>query len=176
MNTTKNTNNTKKITATITANEATINAFNGEDVITIKTNVSTAKAEAEAIAFCEAQGLTFCEVIALTPTTTAKYELDEEVFYAKAIKADKRPQGAYISRTFKMMFADVMVYNATTHKAEVKPFIVRGDNPENIMKRAKAVCRTLENLKPLKVMNYTTTEQLYIMPLAQFIELASKAE
>ena len=166
----------RNVTATITSNSATINAFDGENIVTVHCNVSASKAEAEAIAYCESKGLMFCEILKTEPTATIKYAVSEQEFFAKATKADKRPNGNYISRTVKTMTATVLCYNGKTHKAEQQVFVVKGDNEENIMKRAKAVCRTLESMKPLKVINYTTAEQLYIMPVNDFIRIAHITE
>ena len=166
----------RNVTATITTNKAIINAFDGENIVTLECNVSTTKAEAEAIAYCESKNMTFCELMETVETGTTKYAVSEQEFFAKATKADKRPNGNYISRTVKTMTATVLCYNGKTHKAEQQVFVVKGDNEENIMKRAKAVCRTLESIKPLKVLNYTTSEQLYIMPVNDFIRIAHIAE
>ena len=162
----------RNITATITTNTATINAFDGENIITVKCNVSAQKAEAEAIAFCESNNLIFCEILEQIANASKKYAVDEQEFFAKATKAEKRPAGAYISRTVKTTTANILVYSGRTHKADTITVVVRGDNEDNILKRAKAVCRTLDNVKPLKVLGYTVAEQLYVMKVDDFIRIA----
>lgn len=169
----------EKITATISTEKATINAFNPEnnEVTNIECFVRKSTAEKDAIAFCESKNLMFCEIMNITKGNEVKYELDSDVFMHNALKVEKRPNGNYISRTLNLTSVQTMVYNLITHKAEIKTIVIDTKNPEKFEAEIKRVLKKSENPKRfLKIMSTNTTTVLYIMPTEKFIELASIAE
>ena len=168
-----------KVTATITAEKATINAFDydAEEIKEIDCIVRKATAEKDAIEYCKKNGLEFCEILKTVTGSVIKYELDADIYMANAIKVDKRPNGNYISRTVNISAVECLVYNSVTHKADKKTICVDTKNTDKIEAIVKRELKKDENPKRLlKVLSINTTSILYIMPVEKFIELASIAE
>ena len=161
-----------KITATITANKATVNAFdvNTNNIVTIDCNISKQFAERDAIAYCEAKNLIFCEILKTVECDSIKYEMDAQYFYAHAKVMDKRPQGAYISRTVSVYDVEMLAYSMTTHTAKKVSFKLDTDNEKAIERKAKQLCRANE-LKLLKVLSIGIPETaLYVMSVEDFVK------
>ena len=166
----------EKITATITTEKATVNAFNPKDdnMTTLECVVRKSTAEKDAITYCEQHELIFCEILKITKGNEQKYTLDSDIFMRNALKVTKRPNGNYISRTLNLTNITCLVYNSVTHKAEKKTVIVDTKNNEKFESEVKKVLKKDENPKKLlKILESNTTTVLYIMPVEMFINLAT---
>lgn len=161
-----------KITATITATTATINAFNPEtnNIEHYTCAVSKQFAERDAIVYCDTKNLIFCEILKKEDTAPIKYEMDAQWFFAHAQVMEKRPQGAYISRTVCVYDVEMLAYSVTSHTAKKVSFKIDTNNEKAIERKAKQVCKANE-LKMLKVINTSMpTSKLYVMTTEQFVQ------
>ena len=162
----------KYVTATIKGITATVDAFNGEDVISITCTASSkAHLEREVIAHCERNNLIFCAVTDQTENDGVKVAMDSQLFYAKATKMDKRPNGAYISRNVVVFKCDCLIYNAVSRKAEVRTFSTSSINPDVIKRTVNKILRaSSEGSKFLKCLNTSEDKTLYVMSVDDFMK------
>ena len=168
---------TNNVTATIKGYSATMDVFNGTDVVTMNTTVaSKATAERECIAYCENHAVTFCAITDFTENETVKVTMDTQLFYAKAEKMDKRPNGAYISINVTVYDNTVLFYDITGRKAITVTLKTDTDNTGAIERKAKSYARA-NNCKYLKVISTSeNATALYVMSVADFMKYGTVVE
>ena len=168
---------TANVTATIKGYNATMDVFNGADVVTMNTTVaSKATAERECIAYCEKHNATFCAITELTENNSVKVSMDAQLFFAKAQKMERRPAGAYISRNVTVYDNTVLMYDIAGRKAMTVTLKTDTDNATAIERKAKSYARA-NNCKYLKTL--ATTENataLYVMSVADFMKYGTVIE
>ena len=168
---------TSNVTATIKGFTASMDVFNGTDVITMNTTIaSKATAERECIAFCDRNNVTFCAITELTENNSVKVSMDAQLFFAKAQKMDKRPNGAYISRNVTVYDNIVLFYDITARKAITVTLKTDTDNATAIERKAKSYARA-NNCKYLKIISTTeNATALYVMSVSDFMKYGTVIE
>lgn len=168
---------TNNVTATIKGYTASMDVFNGEDVVAMSTTVaSKATAERECIAYCEQHAVTFCAITEFAENESVKVTMDAQLFYAKAEKMDKRPNGAYITRNVTVYDNAVLFYDIPARKAITVTLKTDTDNAAAVERKAKSYARA-NNCKYLKTISTTeNATALYVMSVADFMKYGTVVE
>lgn len=104
-------------------------------------------------------------------TSTTTYAVPEQWFFDNAKAMDKRPNGDFVSRTAKGCKCAVWLYDSYTDNTESVTKFAKGDNLDKAKKEIEKAYKGTDKVV-LTVDIIEVIEQLYVMPIEQFIKNA----